>query len=112
MPGAGPLGELLADLRFAATAIEWRGPAPHIFLPIPPELTGEIRYAARQASYGWGVVPVTAKVAGIAFTTSLFPRDGGYLLPLKLAVRRPAGIAAGVLVTAEVRIYSPTAATK
>lgn len=29
------------------------------------------------------------------FTTSLIPRDGGYLLPLKLAVRKAAGVALG-----------------
>ena len=56
---------------------------------------GEVHWAARTASYGWGCVPVTAEVAGVPFTTSLIPRDGGYLLPLKVAVRKRAGIALG-----------------
>lgn len=107
-----PRRELLADLTFTGRAIEWRGPAPHVFVPIPPELTGEIRYAARAASYGWGVVPVEADVAGLTFTTALFPRDGDYLLPLKLAVRRPLGLAAGDAVDVMMRIYAATAVRK
>lgn len=100
-----PRGELLADLSFTGQAIEWRGPAPHIFVSIPAGLTGEIRHAARQASYGWGVVPVTATVAEVEFTTALFPRDGDYLLPLKLAVRQRSDIGVGDTVEATMRIY-------
>lgn len=47
------------------------------------------------ATYGWGVIPVEARIGGVTFTTSLFPRDGGYLLPLKNAVRVPEGLAVG-----------------
>ncbi|MET0436660.1 MAG: DUF1905 domain-containing protein, partial [Devosia sp.] len=39
-------------------------------------------------SYGWGVIPVEAVIGGVVFRTSLFPKEGGYLLPLKDAVRR------------------------
>lgn len=39
--------------------------------------------------------PLAARLGGVAFTTSLFPKDGGYLLPLKDAVRRTAGVTAG-----------------
>lgn len=98
--------EPLADLSFSGTAIAWRGPPPYVFVPIPAELTGEIRHAARTASYGWGVVPVAATIGDIAFTTSLFPRDGDYLLPLKLAVRRPTGIDVGDTVAVAMRIHA------
>lgn len=105
-------GELLADLAFDGPVIEWRGPAPFYFVPIPEELTGEVRYAAHLASYGWGVVPVTAAIAGVTFTTSLFPRDGRYLLPLKAAVRREVGIAPDANVAVALRIYAAIADTK
>lgn len=82
-------------LRFSAEIIEWRGPSPFYFASIPDELTGEIREEARIASYGWGVVPVDVTIDGIEFTTSLFPRDGNYLLPLKDAVRRKVGMTVG-----------------
>src|SRR5688500_5694064 len=95
----------LLDIAFTAKAIEWRGPAPFVFVEVPEEHVGEVRYAARQASYGWGCVPVKASIGGVEFTTSLFPRDGGYLLPLKVAVQRQAGIGPGQTVEVEMRIH-------
>jgi hypothetical protein len=99
----------LAEIAFDATVIEWRGPAPFLFVPVPQELVGELRYAARQASYGWGVVPVEAGINGASFTTSLFPRDGGYLLPVKVAVQKAARVGLGddVAVRITVSAHSP-----
>lgn len=65
-----------------------------------------MRHAARMASYGWGVVPVQAVVKGVAYTSSLFPKDGGYLLPLKVTVRRKAGVVLGDAVTVEIRVMA------
>lgn len=83
---------ILADLTFSGPLVEWRGPAPYFFVSVPDECVAEVRYAARLASYGWGVVPVHATADGVVFRTSLFPRGAGYLLPIKSAVRRTAGI--------------------
>jgi hypothetical protein len=83
------------QLRFRATIIEWRGPAPFFYAPIPIEKADDVRRAAKVASYGWGVVPVEATISGVTFTTSLFPREGTYLLPLKDAVRRKIGVTVG-----------------
>jgi hypothetical protein len=84
-----------ANITFTGNVIVWRGPAPYLFVPLPAGVVDAVRMAAREASYGWGVVPVAAQVGDVAFTTSLFPKDGGYLLPLKVAVRKAAGIAEG-----------------
>jgi hypothetical protein len=94
--------ETLADITFDATVIEWRGPAPFYFAAVPDKHVGEIRYAAQMASYGWGVVPVEASANGVTFRTSLFPRDGGYLVPLKDKVRREAGVVLGDVVRVRV----------
>jgi hypothetical protein len=51
-----------------------------------------------------GVIPVEARVGEVAFTTSLFPKNGGYLLPLKDAVRKPQGLSAGDDVTVEMTV--------
>lgn len=91
--------EVFADIAFEAEVIEWRGPSPFHFAAVPEALVGELRYAAQMASYGWGVVPVEAEVRGVEFRTSLFPKDGGYLVPLKDAVRKAAGIALGDTLT-------------
>jgi hypothetical protein len=46
-------------------------------------------------TYGWGVIPVTAKVGKTEWTTSLFPKDGLYLVPLKNVVRISEAITLG-----------------
>lgn len=97
--------ESFVDMVFSGEVIHWRGPAPFHFVAVPESQVGEVRYAARLASYGWGCVPVAARVGDLDFTTSLFPKDGGYLLPLKEAVRKHAGIAPGDTVQVEMRIH-------
>ena len=77
------------EFSFTGTMIEWRGPAPFYFIVIPMEICEEIKSAAKQLSYGWGVIPVSATIGKTTFTTSLFPKNGGYLLPVKNSVRIP-----------------------
>jgi Domain of unknown function (DUF1905) len=52
----------------------------------------DLRVASRDVSYGWGVIPVTVRIGATTWTTSLFPKDGGYLVPLKDRVRNAEGI--------------------
>lgn len=89
----------LVDFVFAGSVIEWRGPSPFYFVPVPDEQSADIREVAAMASYGWGVIPVEARIGDVTFETSLFPKDGRYLLPLKDAVRTPQGLAVGDHVT-------------
>lgn len=99
--------DVLARFAFAAVIVDWRGPAPFFFAPVPDACLDALRAAARAASYGWGCVPVEAKAGEVAFTTSLFPKDGGYLLPLKAAVRKQIGVTAGDKVAVEMTVKSP-----
>ena len=80
-------------LEFEAEVIQWRGPAPYYFVPVPEPLCEDLRVAARDVSYGWGVIPVTVRIGGTSWTTSLFPKDCGYLVPLKDRVRTTEDIA-------------------
>ncbi|MEU2631823.1 DUF1905 domain-containing protein, partial [Kitasatospora sp. NPDC007106] len=57
------------DLVFAGRVIEWRGPSPFYFVPVPEEQSADVREVAAQATYGWGVVPVDARIGGVTFTT-------------------------------------------
>jgi hypothetical protein len=82
---------LSEPFRFQSGLIHWRGPAPFYFATIPADVGAEIAARAGQVSYGWGVIPVQAEIAGVAFSTSLFPKDGAYLLPLKVKVRARLG---------------------
>jgi hypothetical protein len=92
------------DLTYGGRVIEWRGPAPYYFVPVPEQESVDIREVAAMATYGWGVIPVAARIGEVEFETSLFPKDGAYLLPLKDAVRRPHGLRPGDDVTVEMRI--------
>ncbi|MFD7913521.1 MULTISPECIES: DUF1905 domain-containing protein [unclassified Streptomyces] len=92
---------------FASQVIEWRGPAPFYFVPVPEEPSADVRQVASAATYGWGVVPVEASIGEVTFETSLFPREGGYLLPVKNAVRTPLGLGAGDDVTVEMTVRLP-----
>ncbi|MGW2381844.1 DUF1905 domain-containing protein [Streptomyces sp. NPDC001658] len=95
-------------LVFAGPVIEWRGPAPYYFVVVPDEESADIREVAAMATYGWGVVPVAARIGGTSFETSLFPKDGGYLLPLKKAVCTSQGLAAGDDVAVEMTVLLGT----
>ncbi|SEM52837.1 DUF1905 domain-containing protein [Streptacidiphilus jiangxiensis] len=92
------------DLVFDGRVFEWRGPAPYYFVAVPDEPSADIREVATRASYGWGVIPVEARIGGTAFTTSLFPKDGAYLLPVKNAVRLPEGLRTGDEVRVEMTV--------
>lgn len=76
------------ELEFSGEVVRWRGPAPHHFVAVPEPEAQRIREVARMATYGWGCIPVEGRLGSTDFTTSLFPKDGGYLVPLKVAVRR------------------------
>lgn len=76
---------------FTAPVIHWRGPAPYYFAAIPADIGAKIAERSRALSYGWGVIPVDATIDGIAFRTSLFPKAGSYLLPLRAKVRAQLG---------------------
>jgi hypothetical protein len=97
----------LLELAFEAAVIHWRGPSPFFFAALPPAEADEVRRISRAVTYGWGVIPVEAQVRGAAFTTSLFPKDDGYLLPLKDAVRRKADVTAGDVVAVTMIIRPP-----
>jgi Domain of unknown function (DUF1905) len=86
------------DLEFEGPVIEWRGPAPFYFVRIPEGESEDIKFAARGIEY-WGQVPVLARIGGTEFATALFPKNEHYLLPLKVAVRKSAGIEMDQVVT-------------
>jgi hypothetical protein len=98
---------MMEEIAFDADVIEWRGPAPYLFAVVPDDHVAGIRYAALTESYGWGVVPVIVRVGSTGFTTSLFPRDGGYLLPIKVAVQRAEGVVRGGRIGVHMRVGRP-----
>ncbi len=76
------------EFSFEGEVIYWRGPAPFLFVALPPAIGAEITALGSAVSYGWGCVPVLARIGAVEFSTSLFPRNGSYVLPLKVAARK------------------------
>ena len=76
------------QLEFDGAVWYWRGPAPFYFVTVPEPECAQIAGVSVGVSYGWGMIPVSASVGSTRFTTSLWPKDGGYIVPIKAAVRR------------------------
>ena len=91
-------------LEFTGEVVLWKGPAPYVFVAIPEAEARDIRAVASLVTYGWGVIPVAVRIGKTEWTTSLFPKDGGYLVPIKVAVQRAEGIEVGDVLAGELRI--------
>jgi hypothetical protein len=87
------------DLAFDGEIWFWQGPAPWYFVTVPDAESGEIKAASTLVTYGWGMIPVTVRIGNTAWTTSLFPKDDRYVVPLKAAVREAERLNEGDLVT-------------
>jgi len=99
------MGELVRfRAKFTGEIVYWRGPSPFHFVPVPPAEAAEIRVIAPVVTYGWGVIPVRLRLGRTEATTALFPKDGGYLVPVRDSVRKAEGVAVGDSVTVELQI--------
>ncbi|MEO1287802.1 MAG: DUF1905 domain-containing protein [Chloroflexota bacterium] len=91
-------------LKCEGKIIYWRGPAPWYFVPVPDEQSEDIEVISSEVTYGWGVIPVLARIGDTEWTTSLFPKDGRYLIPIKASVRKAEELEQGDSVTVELEI--------
>lgn len=91
-------------LEFSGEIWFWKGPAPWHFITVPDEECGALESTAASVSYGWGMIPVTARIGRTRWTTSLFPKDGRYIVPLKTRVRNAEGLELGDTVTVRLTV--------
>jgi hypothetical protein len=87
------------ELQFTGEVWFWRGPSPFHFVTVPDGESAALRTTAGRVSYGWGMIPVLARIEDTEWTTSLFPKDGCYVVPVKDAVRRAEDVEVGDVVT-------------
>jgi hypothetical protein len=76
------------NIEFTGTIWFWKGPAPFFFVTVPEEQSGDIKAISAFVTYGWGVIPVHVRIGKTEFQTSLLPKDGLYLVPIKASVRK------------------------
>jgi predicted nucleic acid-binding protein len=80
------------DWEFEAEVFQWRGPAPYFFVATPAHVDDFLHAHLGELTYGWGGIPAHVRIGDTEVTTSLMPKDGVYLVPLKVALRRTEGI--------------------
>ncbi|MBO3089773.1 DUF1905 domain-containing protein [Cellulomonas dongxiuzhuiae] len=95
------------ELRFGGEVVWWRGPSPYHFVALPDPETARLRVVASRVTYGWGCIPATVTLGATTFRTSIFPKDGGFMVPVKVAARRAEGVELGDDVTLVVLVEDP-----
>jgi hypothetical protein len=86
------------EMQIRGELSHWRGPSPFHSVPIPAAQSAKIKGLSFRLTYGWGVIPVTVTIGETIFSTSLFPKDGHYLVPTKAAVRTAEAVHLGAQV--------------
>jgi uncharacterized protein DUF1905 len=92
-------------IEFSGKIWYWRGPSPFFFVTIPAKQSSNIKAISQLVTYGWGVIPVHVRIGKTEFTTSLFPKDGKYIVPLKASVRKAENLEEGDKVTVRLEIH-------
>jgi len=91
-------------LEFSGEMWFWKGPAPWHFVTVPDEQCGALEATSASVTYGWGMIPVAARIGDTGWRTSLWPRDGRYIVPVKAAVRNAEGLEIGDVVTVRLAV--------
>ncbi|WP_347124914.1 DUF1905 domain-containing protein [Microbacterium sp. SY138] len=82
------------QLRIEGAIWYWRGPAPFHFVTVPAAESELIHEIASVVTYGWGMIPASVTVGETTVTTALWPKDGGYIVPIKKALQDREGVGA------------------
>lgn len=93
-------------IAFTGELWHWRGPSPYHFITVPEDGCVELRAMSSVVSYGWGMIPVRVRIGATEFETSLFPKDGRYVVPIKDVVRKAEALVEGDVVAVELAIRS------
>lgn len=92
------------DIKFTGKIFHWRGPAPYLFVAVPDKESADIKSVSKLVTYGWGVIPVVVRVGRTEWKTSLFPKDGRYLVPIRMSAQKAEGLKEGDIVKLRLEI--------
>jgi hypothetical protein len=91
-------------IKFTGKILHWRGPAPYLFVAVPEKQSEDIKSVSKLVTYGWGVIPVHVQIGKTEWKTSLFPKDGLYLVPIKMVVQKAEKLKEGDTVTVHIEV--------
>ena len=92
------------NLEFSGDIWYWRGPAPFYFVTVPEAECEILKDVSTWVTYGWGMIPVRACIGKTVWKTSLFPKEGRYLVPIKNSVRKAEDLDEGSAVTVRLEV--------
>lgn len=92
------------NFEFDGVILFWRGPAPWYFVTVPDEQSADLKAVSGFVTYGWGMIPVHVRIGSSEWTTSLFPKDGRYIVPIKASIRTVENLEAGDVVTVQLKV--------
>lgn len=87
------------NIEFSGKIWFWRGPSPYFFVTVPERQSSDLKDISGFVTYGWGMIPVNVRIGMTQWKTSLFPKNGLYLVPLKDRVRKAENLQEGDEVT-------------
>ncbi|MBK9924719.1 MAG: DUF1905 domain-containing protein [Anaerolineales bacterium] len=93
------------DIEFSGKIWYWRGPAPWYFVTVPAKQSRELKAILRLVTYGWGMIPVDARIGKTNWKTSMFPKNDRYIVPIKASVRKAEDLEVGNKVTVWIEIH-------
>ena len=91
-------------IEFESRIWYWRGPAPWFFVTVPDKQCNDLRAISGFVTYGWGMIPAKVRIGKTEWTTSLFPKDGTYIVPIKASVRKAEDLEEGDKVTVQLEV--------
>ena len=92
------------NIEFSGSIWFWRGPSPYYFVTVPEEESRGLKEISGFVTYGWGMIPVHVRIGETEWKTSLWPKDGRYIVPLKDKVRQAENLEEGDEVTVRLAV--------
>ncbi len=89
---------------FSGEVWYWRGPAPFHFVSVPAAVAADLKAMSPFVTYGWGMIPATVRIGDTEWKTALWPKDGRYIVPIKLSVQKAESVKDGDVVTLELEV--------
>jgi hypothetical protein len=92
------------NIEFSGEIWYWRGPAPWYYVTVPANECHELKAMSGFVTYGWGMIPACVRIGKTEWKTSLFPRDGRYVVPIKASVREAEHLTEGDVVSVRLEV--------
>jgi hypothetical protein len=73
----------------------WRGPSPFHFVTVPEAQCRGLKAISGLVTYGWGMIPAVVQIGNTEWKTSLFPKNGLYIVPIKDSIRNAENLDVG-----------------